>query len=198
MSRCYASIMPARDGIVSVRHYTGEVEFAAISVGDITGGKGNEAFTQGDLDGAKDIKGTVGVGIVLDNSAANDTTQYNLNTAWMLGNGLTVQGEYFSRTDDAGTESDSTGYYLQATYTLPKSGDSAMQWGFGARYNMVDAENNAAFNAVVNGEVSEISLVANAFYHGHGAKTQIEYTIQDEDVSGDTNNILRIQFQLLF
>lgn len=36
MSRCYASLMPARDGIVSVRHYTGEVEFVSISVGDIT------------------------------------------------------------------------------------------------------------------------------------------------------------------
>ena len=36
MSRCYASLMPSRDGIASVRHYTGEVEFGCISVGDIT------------------------------------------------------------------------------------------------------------------------------------------------------------------
>jgi hypothetical protein len=28
--------MPSRDGIVSVRHYTGEVEFVSISVGDVT------------------------------------------------------------------------------------------------------------------------------------------------------------------
>lgn len=32
----YASLMPSRDGVVSARHYTGEVEFVAISVGDIT------------------------------------------------------------------------------------------------------------------------------------------------------------------
>jgi len=36
MSRCYASLMPSRDGIVSVRHYTGDVEFVCISVGDVT------------------------------------------------------------------------------------------------------------------------------------------------------------------
>lgn len=36
MSRCYANLMPSRDGVVSVRHHTGDLEFVAISVGDVT------------------------------------------------------------------------------------------------------------------------------------------------------------------
>jgi hypothetical protein len=37
MSRCcFASLMPATDALVSVRYHAGEVEFVAISVGDIT------------------------------------------------------------------------------------------------------------------------------------------------------------------
>jgi len=51
------------------------------------------------------------------------------------------------------------------------------------------------------GDVTEISLVANAFYHGHAAKTQIELTQQDAnpDAGTDsTNYIVRVQFQILF
>jgi len=36
MSRCYAHLMPARDALVSARYHAGEVEFVAISVGDVT------------------------------------------------------------------------------------------------------------------------------------------------------------------
>jgi len=200
--------------------YIGALSFDPM--GDTTGGKGNESAMQGDLDGAKDVKGTVGLGYQLGNNrrtvAANDTrdvesTQINLNTGWMLGNGLTVQGEYFMRTDDTqgagGTEEDSDGWYAMGTYTLPKSGDSAIQWGFGARVNMLETD-DAAVNlndlSGLNGDegdVTEISLVANAFYHGHAAKTQIELTRQEADaddanVADSTNYIIRVQFQILF
>ena len=195
--------------------YIGALSFDPM--GDTTGGKGNESVMQGDLDGAKDVKGTVGLGYQLGNNrnAGNtldvESTQINLNTGWMLGNGLTVQGEYFMRTDDTqgagGTEEDSDGWYAMGTYTLPKSGDSAIQWGFGARVNMLDTDtatvnlNNLSGLNGAAGDVTEISLVANAFYHGHAAKTQIELTQQEvsPNTGGDsTNYIIRVQFQILF
>lgn len=195
--------------------YIGALSFDPM--GDTTGGKGNESIMQGDLDGAKDVKGTVGIGYQLGNNrnAGNtvdvESTQINLNTAWMLGNGLTVQGEYFMRSDDTqgagGTEEDSDGWYAMGTYTLPKSGDSAIQWGFGARVNMLETDdatanlNDLSGLGAAAGDVTEISLVANAFYHGHAAKTQIELTQQDvnPDAGTDsTNYIIRVQFQILF
>jgi hypothetical protein len=193
--------------------YIGALSFDPM--GDTTGGKGNESIMQGDLDGAKDVKGTVGIGYQLGNNRADlggpgpivdvESNQLNLNTAWMLGNGITVQGEYFMRTDDIDTlgDLDTDGWYAMGTYTLPKSGDSAIQWGFGARVNMIDTDgggNVSGLNADA-GDVTEISLVANAFYHGHAAKTQIELTQQDVSVDGDpdsTNYIVRVQFQILF
>ena len=193
--------------------YIGALSFDPM--GDTTGGKGNESVMQGDLDGAKDVKGTVGLGYQLGNNTNAgvdvESTQINLNTGWMLGNGLTVQGEYFMRSDDnqgtGGTEEDSDGWYAMGTYTLPKSGDSAIQWGFGARVNMLDTDtttanlNNLSGLNGAAGDVTEISLVANAFYHGHAAKTQIELTQQEAnpDTGADsTNYIIRVQFQILF
>lgn len=194
--------------------YVGSVSFDPM--GDTTNGKGNEAFTQGDLEGAKDTKGTIGAGIQFGNNTSTagagpdvESQQININTAWMLGNGLTAQGEIFLRTDDTtgGTSEDTQGWYAQATYTLPKSGDSAIQWGFGARVNMVDTDDTSSFFTTIPGlttsagDVTELSFVADAFYHGHAAKTQIEYTWQDVNPdagSSDTNHIIRVQFQLLF
>src|SRR5262249_15350427 len=98
-------------------------------MGDITGGKNNEALRQGDFGDVKDTMGTVGGGIEIGNNRnlANtqdvDTTQININTAWLLGGGITVQGEIFLRSDDlqsAPTE-DSLGWYAMGTYTMPKS-----------------------------------------------------------------------------
>ena len=201
--------------------YVGSVSFDPM--GDMTNGKGNEAFTQGDLEGAKDVKGTIGAGIQLGNNTSTtpdnpdvESQQININTAWMLGNGLTAQGEIFLRTDDTtgGTSEDTQGWYAQATYTLPKSGDSAIQWGFGARVNMIETDSASTFFTTIPGllangtvpvgnpgDVTELSLVADAFYHGHAAKTQIEYTWQDVSFDGgndSTNHIIRVQFQLLF
>ena len=194
--------------------YVGSVSFDPM--GDITGGKGNEGFTQGDLEGAKDVKGTIGAGIQIGNNTSTaganpdvESQQININTAWMLGNGITAQGEIFLRSDDTtgGASEDTQGWYAQATYTLPKSGDSAIQWGFGARVNMVDTDNTSTIlNAIPGlgtapGDVTELSFVADAFYHGHAAKTQIEYTWQDVNPdagASDTNHIIRVQFQLLF
>ena len=193
-------------------------------MGDITGGKTNESIKQGDLGDIKDTMGTIGGGIEVGNNRNLGNTQdvdalaININTAWMLGQGITVQGEVFLRSDDpqnAGATEDSTGWYVQGTYTLPKNGNSEIQWGFGLRVNSVNTDNTNAFVNTIGaggqafggllagqpGDVTEVTGVVDAFYHGHAAKTQFEYTWQDTNPdtgTSSTNHIIRIMFQVMF
>jgi hypothetical protein len=164
-----------------------------------------------------ELKGTVGAGLALGNgkdaATGGDIESFsvNLNTAWNV-NRLSLMGEYFMRTDDLQggptDEEEPSGFAVSAGYLLEKNGDSPIQWGFGIRYSV--AENDAGDNGAVNyitggfggaeGELSEISAVVNAFYHGHSCKTQFEWTLQDVDPSGPasslTNHIFRVAFQL--
>ncbi|MDO8349174.1 MAG: hypothetical protein Q7T30_02980 [Planctomycetota bacterium] len=184
---------------------------------------GNEAFLQGDFrTGDKSLKGTVGVGAASGNGRSTGTgtdvesTSINLDTAWSIA-GFQVMGEYFLRTDEQQGVADKEephGFYVQGNYILPKGADTTLQWGFGVRFSMVenDVGNNGtvdfltglrgiAPSASANSDATEVTVVANAFYHGHAAKTQIEYTWQDVDLgtAGDaTNHILVVAFQLLF
>jgi hypothetical protein len=186
--------------------YVGSISFDPM--GDMTYGKNNEAIRQGDLNyDIKELMGTVGAGIMLGNNTgvAGDVEamSVNLNTAWCFGDGITAQGEVFIREDDptVGATEDTMGFYVLGTYTLPKSGDSPVQWGFGLRLNMIDTDDTAVFLGGTAGEITEITAVADAFYHGHACKTQIELTLQDADPDGaasQTNQIFRVQFQLLF
>lgn len=184
----------------------------------------NQSFRQGDFrTDDKSLKGTVGVGIGLGNgrdgaaATANDieSTSINVNTAWSI-EGIQLMGEYFMRTDDlqgpATDEEESSGFFVSGTWVMPKSGDSAIQWGFGLRFAMIETDtgDNGTVNFVTggrgigsaDGDCTEITVVADAFYHGHAAKTQIEYTLQDVDATGSagdsTNHIIVIAFQLLF
>jgi hypothetical protein len=184
-------------------------------IADITGGKSNESWMQGDLGDYKETIGTIGAGVMLGNNRDQtntfdvESTQFNVNTAWGFGSGITAQGEIFVRSDDpdVGADEDSSGWYVQACYTLPMTGDSKIQWGFGLRFNMIETDDTLTFLDPSGlggnpGDVSELSAVVDAFYHGHACKTQFEYTLQDVNPDGaiasDTNHILRIQFQLLF
>ncbi len=188
-------------------------------MGDFHDGKQTvEGRRQGDW--RKDdtaLKGTIGAAVALGNgrTAAGaggvdvESTSININTAWTV-NKASIQGEYFTRTDEVqatgGDEEEPKGFALSLGYLLDKSGDSSIQWGLGLRYSMVesDAGNNAAVNFVgagAAGDLSEISVVINAFYHGHACKTQIEYTMQDVEPTGGvdtTNHLLRVGFQVEF
>ncbi len=182
----------------------------------------NEAFRQGDFrTDDKSLKGTVGVGVALgngrDGAGANDieSTSLNLNTAWNV-EGFQFIGEYFMRTDDlqgpAADKEESDGFFVSATYVLPKNGDSTIQWGFGLRYSSISTDEGTAGGGVAFltggrgigsnlGDSKEITAVIDAFYHGHAAKTQFEYTVQDVEITGGadtTNHIVAIAFQLLF
>lgn len=193
----------------------GNVSFDPL--GDTTGGKNNQYVMQGDLDGAKALLGTIGGGIMIGNEVVtdgdpannfgDDVTTYNLNTAWMFGSGFTAQAEFFSRADNGAlnptTNTDNTfnteGYYGMLTYTLAKAGNSDMQWGVGVRYSSVDIVDIGDTGTDLS--VNEFSIVANAFYHGHACKTQIELTSVDTDVpddSTDNDYLVRVQFQLMF
>jgi hypothetical protein len=199
-------------------------------LGDFFDGKQTiEAYKHGDFR-AEDtsLKGTVGVGVALGNGKTDspaaipvanrpdiESTSLNVNTAWTVSK-LYLLGEYFMRTDDlqrpaAPDEEEATGYAVSIGYLLPKSGDSSVQWGVGVRYNFIETDDGTPGSGVDFltgaqgigsdlGEVSELSVVLNAFYHGHPCKTQIEYTLQDVDADAAnfdrTNHLIRVAFQL--
>lgn len=193
-------------------------------LGDFFGGKQTaESWRQGDWrTDDNSLKGTVGVGLALGNgrdpSRAADTrdvesTSLNLNTAWTV-NRINLLGEYFMRTDDlqgaVQDEEEPKGWAVSAGYLLEKSGDSKLQYALGVRICMLesDAGNDGTVDYIggallsTEADITEISAVLNAFYHGHACKTQIEYTWQDVDPSGGassaTNHILRVGFQIEF
>ncbi|GDY03716.1 hypothetical protein LBMAG49_30450 [Planctomycetota bacterium] len=198
------------DNTNSQLNVVGNVSFDPL--GDTTGGKTNQYVMQGDLDGAKALLGTIGAGIMIGNEVAlvgngvgDDVTTYNLNTAWMFGSGFTAQAEFFSRADNLANNTatrDTEGYYGMLTYTLAKAGNSDMQWGVGVRYSSVELVDVA--NTTTDLSANEFSIVANAFYHGHACKTQIELTTVDTDNSSsatsstDNDYLVRVQFQLMF
>jgi len=178
-------------------------------MGDFFGGEQTaEYWRQGDFrSGETELKGTIGAGVALGNSqdvgvspglqgSDIESTTFNLNTAWTVNN-VNLLGEFFTRTDDAdGSETDPMGWAVSGGYLLPKSGDSSIQWGLGLRVSMVEADNNPVY--VGGDDVTEISGVLNAFYHGHACKTQVQYTYQDLDQADQTNHILSVLFQLTF
>lgn len=205
--------------------FVGNISFDPM--GDTTGGKTNEAVKQGDFGTTKELRATFGAGVELGNGKAAtpafggaediETTSANLNTAWWFGNGLSAQAEVFTRTDtqklNPEVSQDSNGWYVMANYITAKAANSDMQWGFGVRVSRTTAEDPISFMSLglplvapgsvleQKGDVTEVSAVVDAFYHGHACKTQIEYTWQEinADVAADTtNHILRVQFQLLF
>jgi hypothetical protein len=184
-------------------------------IGDFHDGKQTvESRRQGDWRTDNlELKGTIGAGVALGNGkdAATggdiESMSLNLNTAWAV-NHLYLAGEYFMRTDDlqggATDEEEPSGFSVSGGYLLDKSGDSDMQWGIGLRYSMAESDDgdNGTVNyigAPFDGDISEISVVLNAFYHGHSCKTQFEWTLQDIDPSVGsslTNHIFRVAFQI--
>lgn len=194
-------------------------------LGDFFGGEQTaEYWRQGDMRGGDaPCRGTIGAGLGLGNGVDAvsgrdiETTSINLNTAWNC-QGWNFLGEYFMRTDDiqqgVADEEESSGWAAGLGYLLPKSGESSVRWGLGLRLSMVETDEGASGSGVdfltgargigaVDGEVTELSAVVNAFYSGdHACKTQVQYTWQDVDPSGagsgQTNHILSVLFQFTF
>lgn len=174
-------------------------------LGDYFGAGGREWWSQGDLrDGDRKLAGTVGAGYGMDNNNDGiggpdvETTAINLNTAWSV-QGFQVIGEYYMadvEADAAGaTDVSVDGYYVQGTYALGKSGDSAMRYALGLRYSFVDS---TELGAGLGDEQTDISVVLDALYSGHNCKTQLEVTKRDLDAADTTDYILGVAFQLVF
>jgi hypothetical protein len=182
--------------------YVAAVNFDPL--GDFFGGAQTvEGWKQGDMrDGDRKLAGTIGLGYGMDNTTNGvvdvETEVLNFNTAWSV-QGFQVMGEYFDATESTtgAGDADADGYAVSATYALPKNGDSAIQWGFGLRYSVTDFTDGAPATALTD-ETTDISLVANAFYHGHACKTQFEVTQREYDSNDDTDYIISVAFQLLF
>ncbi|MEC7583815.1 MAG: hypothetical protein VYE77_05815 [Planctomycetota bacterium] len=193
-------------------------------LGDMMNGGSNLNFKQGDLAHNGELKGTVGLGYAKGNNtyrtlagtAAVNSNSYNVNSAWRFGNGLSAQAEFFGRTDeevhDTSFSEDSDGYYAQVGYSMAHNPDAMVQWGFGLRYSMIDLQANPespgnttfmAPNLVEGpGTISDISIVATAFYTGHNAKTQIQYSMgeYEPDAGGDNLEVdeISVLFTLVF
>lgn len=174
-------------------------------LGDYFGASGREWWQQGDLrEGDRALKGTIGAGYGMDNNNDGvggpdvETTAINVNTAWSV-EGFQVIGEYYMadvEPDVSGSSDISVdGYYLQGTYALNKSGDSAMRYAIGLRYSFVDT---TELGLGLGDEQTDISVVLDALYHGHNCKTQLEVTKRDLDQADTTDYILGIAFQLVF
>ncbi|MCA8951848.1 MAG: hypothetical protein KDE27_20225 [Planctomycetes bacterium] len=192
-------------------------------MGDTTGGKGREYWYEGDFRTEdRGLQGSVRASLAIENgkdtsAAANDIEgiAFTIGTVWSI-EGFQFLGEWFTRTDEAQStpadEEQPMGWSVQGVWVMPKSADAAIQWGFGARVCMVETDNGLTGSGVnfvtglsglgaVNGDSTEVTLAANAFYHEHACKTTFEYTFQQVSPTGGTdldNHIVGIGFQLLF
>ena len=89
---------------------------------------------------------------------------------------------------------------------MAQNPDSMVQWGFGARYSMLDMGGNDSGGPTIflrstagdtflsAGTYSEISLVATAFMMGHNAKTQFQYSLIDFDTDDNSSPKLDADF----
>jgi hypothetical protein len=173
-------------------------------------------------------RGTLGGAVALGNdryatggvppaAAQNDieSLSWTVNTAWTARQ-YSLLGEYFQRSDelqDSADEEDSRGWAVTTGYLFERRENSKIQWGLGLRYSEVSTDEGQAGSGVdfltgvrglgaVDGDVREISVVANAFYYGHACKTQFQYTWQDVDPTDttprDSNHLISVLFQLTF
>ena len=126
----------------------------------------SEDWSEGDLARNGKVCWIAGVTVTQANESAGtagDATTVNAFAGFKSGNGIAVQGEFFSRNNDT-LNRDDTGFYIQGSYTLAKTGK--VQWAPSIRYSMVDFDGP---------EADEIAVGINAYYQGHDLKTQVQF-----------------------
>ncbi|MEY4672735.1 MAG: hypothetical protein RL148_519 [Planctomycetota bacterium] len=178
-------------------------------LGDYLASQGSqdyESANQGDVSRSNCLLGTIGGSYAYDDRGvgtlelpssevleARDNRSWSANTAWRYA-GWWATGEYFFAQSDLASdfgreEKDNDGYHVAVNYTLPKSGDSNLQWGLGVRY--ADLDLSSVFGSLLPGgvdarSVDQIGGVLTAYLRGHGCKVQAElnrtsYSDQDVD-----------------
>lgn len=191
-----------------------EVNFFFDARFDPWGDYGDESFYQGDLEGTEEIKGTVGASLMFGNhrvaAAAPDveTTSINIYTGFKY-SGVHVLGEAFIRSDDpdaaGASESDATGFAVDLSYTLPQAEPNASQWGFAARWSLVDFDDApvllGAPIVATSGDANELSATITNYYKANALKSQLGYRyLQLDPDAGSSmdNHFLDVLFQFVF
>ena len=133
-----------------------------------------------------------------------ESTAINLNGV-VKTMGLAVAGEWFTREDDpdGGATQDSDGWQLQGSWT---TAPASTQYSLVAGVSQITLDQANTVLSVTGlagapGDVMEISLGVNMYYHAHNMKTEVAYVYQDvdPDAGADTqNDIFIIQISLLF
>jgi hypothetical protein len=193
----------------NVSNTDNEVNFFLDVRFDPFGDFGDESYVQGDLDYSEEAKGTIGASAMFANlqpavTAGPDVEALSVNiyTAWHY-QGLSALGEVFLRNDDpdVGADADATGYAVSAGYVLQPAEEGGSQWGFAARWSMVDQDDPPVLLAIPEGDVSELTGSVSNYYKKNALKSQLSLTWQnvDPDVGSELDNyILDVLFQFIF
>lgn len=184
------------------------------------GTKGTEKHVEGDLEHNGKFEPLIGVnfaaGTAPDTVGTNKVQTINIYGSLKTGSGIAAQAEIYLREDEprgANVTNDSSGWYVQGSYTMEPG--EGTQWGAAVRYAMLKFDDaNIALAPMgslsgmgtgygYQGDVSELTVGINAYYHKHKLKTQLNYVYQD--ISPDagfgadlTNSGVDVMFTLLF
>lgn len=189
-----------------------ELDFTAGLMWAGEGSHGPTSLTEGDLAHSGKFEPVVGANYAILNDSFggvdNEGSNINVYAQVKTGNGIAAQAEVFIRTDELQTgapaQADSMGWYLQGSFTTAPG--QGTQWGFGARIATLSFDDPAmlsvgtsvpgsgpAFATFVQGEVTEISGVINAYYHEHKLKSQLVVSHQTVDADAgfgaDSDNV---------
>lgn len=183
---------------------------------DPMGDMGDEWFSHADLEGAEELKASLGAGLQIGNhrtsAAAADveTLAFNVNGV-VRGYGFQGIGEFFWRNDDrdSGTRTDALGFAIGGSYVLPPTTEGGSQWGGAVRYSFVDLNDSGTAQTLLTrsavgamaAEISELNATISHYYKKHKLKTQLGYTWQNLDPSSGndvTNHFFDILFQWWF
>ena len=198
---------------------------------DPFGDAGDEQQGTAAVNYSDEARGSVGAAVMIGNlkpgdaSVANftnnadvDTTAVSIYTNWQY-QGLSLLGEVFLREDEsdfANASSDSMGATVSAGYVMQPAEEGGSQWGFAARWSMVDIDdvpliltNNplgqVAISPValigVTGDIQEVTGSITNYYRKNALKSQLSMTWLgiDPDIGSDRDTyILEALFQWAF
>ena len=184
---------------------------------DPNGDMGDEGYTQGDLSSPHkdELLYSIGAGLQLGNNRTSATgpdieaNQVNIN-AGVKCSGIHVSLDAFLRKDDPdqAVASDSIGWHAGGTYTLEKQDGAHSQWAVGGRFSQIKFDDPVVLlTGPANplggslGDVKELTVVLNNYYHEHNLKTQVSWTRQWIDPTGAAsakNDIIELQLTMVF
>jgi hypothetical protein len=146
---------------------------------------GGEWASEGDLEHVEEVQFGFGGGFFFGNGLAQtESTSYTLNGV-LKTNGFYVNGEWFGRTDEpvGAADQDSDGWQLEGSWT---TAPNTTQYGFVLGVSQISLDQvNTTLTATPlgagTGEVLQVSVGVDMYYHAHNLKTEVAYVYQDVD-----------------